>query len=94
MSRSVFRDNSRILTWILSAIDESSISGTVSISISVSISRLSLVLALKDHSNAGGVSSMPRKFSVTKIPLNLSLNIFGSKNLPVCFVKRSHLSQL
>ena len=57
MSSLVFCDASRVLTGISSTKDESSSRGILSISISVGNSRLSLVAALKDLSNAEGVSS-------------------------------------
>ena len=67
---------------------------TISISMLVGNSRLSLVAALKGCSDAGGVSSVPRKYFIAESLLNLSLNIFGSRNLPVCFVEGAHLSPL
>ena len=55
--RSVFYDASPVLTWMSSAKDKSSFRGICSISKSVGNSPLSLVAALKDLSNAEGVSS-------------------------------------
>ena len=58
---------------------------------SVGNSRQSLVAVLKDLSNTGGVLSMPRKFFIAFTPPDLSLNVFGARNSPVCFAKGSHL---
>ena len=77
-----------------SAKNESSFRGIVSISKSVGNSPLSFVAALKDLSNAGGVLSTPKKFLLCLPPLNLSLEAFGAKNSPVCFVEGTHLSPL
>ena len=78
---SVFCDASCVLIWISSAKDESSINGILPISMSVCLSvgnpSLSLVAALKDISNAGGVYLISIPYS------NLSLNVFGVKNWPV-----------
>ena len=46
MSWSAFCDASRVLTWICSGKDESSMSGTLSISMSVGNQRLNLIAAL------------------------------------------------
>ena len=53
ISRSVFCDASRVLTWISSTKDESSSGGMLSICKSVGNSPLIIVAALKDLSNAG-----------------------------------------
>ena len=77
-----------------SAKDESSISGTVSISVSIGNSRVSLVGSLKDRSNAGGLLSTPRKCFIVWSPLTLSLNAFCARNSPVCLIKETHISPL
>ena len=46
ISRSAICDASRVSTWICSGKDESSISGTLSISMSVGNQRLNLIAAL------------------------------------------------
>ena len=66
--------------------------GIHSISKSVGNAALTLVTALKDLSKVGGVVSMPKTFFIVFTPPNLSLNVFGAKNSPVCFVKGTHLS--
>ena len=77
ISRSVFCDAPRVLAGISSTKDESSISGILSISVSVGNSRLSLVAALKDLSNAGGASS--KTLFMTFNPPNLSVNVLVLK---------------
>ena len=61
---------------------------------SVGSSLLGLLAALVDLSSAGGVLSILKKFFIVFIPRNLSLRVFGAKNLPFCFVKGTHLSRL
>ena len=61
ISRSVFWDAPRVLTWISSTKDESSSSGMLSISISVGNATLSLVAAIKDLSSPGSVLSTYKK---------------------------------
>ena len=39
-----------------------------------------ITAALKDRSNAGDFSLMPRKFFIVESPPNLSFNIFGARN--------------
>ena len=51
-----------------------------------------LPAALKDCSSTGGASPIFRKFFIAESPPNYSLNVFGPKNSPVCFVKGTHLS--
>ena len=58
----------------------------LSICKSVGSSLLSLLAALKDLSNAGGVLSIPKNFFIVFTPPNLSLQDFGAKNSPACFV--------
>ena len=58
---------------------------------SVGNSPLSLVAALIDLSSEEGVVSIPKEFFVAFTPPNLSLKVVGAKNLPVCFVKGTHL---
>ena len=60
----------------------------------MSVGNSCLSLVLKDLYNAGSISSMPRKFFIAFTPPNLSLNVFGARNPPVCFVKGTHLSPL
>ena len=66
----------------------------LSTSISVGNSPLSLVAALKDLSDEGGVLSTPKKLFIVFTPPNLSLRVFRVKNSPVYFVKGTHLSPL
>ena len=94
ISRLVFCYASHVLAWISSTKDKSCSSGILSISKSVGNSLLSLVAALKDLSNAGGVLSMPKNVFIVFTPPNLSLTVFATKSLSVCFVKGSHLSPL
>ena len=61
MSRSVFCDASRVLIQISLTSVESSSRGILSISKSVGNSRLNLLAALTDLSNAGCVLSTPKK---------------------------------
>ena len=56
------------------------ISGILSISMSLGNSRLSLVVALRDVSNAGGVSSKFVTLFMTFNAPNLSFYVFGAKN--------------
>ena len=83
ISRSVFCNASRVLAWISLTKDESSISGMLSFSISFGNSCLSLVAALKDFSNAGGVLLKFKTIFITFNPANLSLYVFRAKNSPV-----------
>ena len=48
---------------------------------------LSLVAALKGCSNAGGVSSIPKKFFIAESPTNQSLNVLVQETLPFVFLK-------
>ena len=57
----------------------------LSISISVGNSPLSLVAALKDLSNEGGVLSTPEKILIAFTPPNLYLTVFGAKKLACLF---------
>ena len=63
----------------------------LSISKSVDNSLLNLLAALINLSSEGGVVLIPKKFYIVFIPPNLSLKVLGGKNLPVCFVKGTHL---
>ena len=62
--------------------------GILSISMSVGNSCLSLVAALKNLSNAGGVSCKLKILFMIFNPPNLPSNIFVAKNLPVCLLVR------
>ena len=94
ISRSIFCDASRVLTWITSTKDESSPSGIFYISKSVGNSVLSLVAALNDLSSGGAVLSIPKKLFIVFTAPNLSLKVFCGKNSTVYFVKGTHLSPL
>ena len=63
----------------------------LSISKSVDNSLLNLLAALINLSSEGGVVLIPKKFYIVFTPPSLSLKVFGGKNLPVCFVKGTHL---
>ena len=63
----------------------------LSISKSVDNSLLNLLAALINLSSEGGVVLIPKKFYIVFTSPNLSLKVFGGKNLPVCFVKGTHL---
>ena len=79
ISRSVFCDGSHLSVEMLHEFkDESSIIGILSISISFGNSQLSLIVALKNLSNAGGIWSMSKKFFITFTPSNLSFNVSGA----------------
>ena len=62
---------------------ESSSRGILSVSKSVGNSRLSLVATLKDHSNAGGISSKLKTLFIAFKTPTFSLSVFGAKNSPV-----------
>ena len=94
MSRSVFCDASRVLIQISLTSVESSSRGILSISKSVGNSRLNLLAALTDLSNAGCVLSTPKKIFIVFTPPSLSLKDFGAENSPVCFIKGTHVSPL
>ena len=79
---------SRVLTWTSSTKDEISSRGMLSISISLGNSRISLVAALKDLSNAVVFSSKLKTLFMTFNPPNFSLNVFAAKNSPVCLLAR------
>ena len=66
-TKSVFCDVSCVLIWTFSTKDESSVSGTLSISVFVDNSRLSLIAALKDSSNTGRILSMHKYFSFHRV---------------------------
>ena len=66
----------------------------LSICKSVGNSPLSLVAALIDLFSEEGVVLIPKEFFIAFIPANLSLKVVGAKNLPICFVKVTHLSPL
>ena len=94
ISRSVFCNASCVLTRISSTKDESSSRGMLSICKSDGGLLLSLLAALIDLSSKGGIVLITKNFSIVFIPPNLSLKVFGAKNLPVYFVKETHLSPL
>ena len=94
ISGSVLCDASRVLKRMSSPYDESSISGTVSISPFVGNPRLSLVAALRVCSNGGDASSMSRKAFVAESPKNLSFYVAIVRNLPIWCFKGTHLLQV
>ena len=94
MSRSVFCDASRVLIQISLTSVESSSRGILSISKSVGNSRLNLLAALTDLSNAGCVLSTPKNIFIVFTPPSLSLKDFGAENSLVCFIKGTQVSPL